>query len=439
MLLLFLLLLLQNTRALHEWTSDDRILFWATAGFLVISFSLFIANRRVRGWSVGGVFIFFMIVGISLADQPNELVSGRSTFLFTMPIFLASMLLPSWTAFLAALLDMAILALLAGQLPNFSIISLIPTYVGLAFISLLAWLSARGVETTLRDLRKLNLELDQRVVERTRELAESLARERIEAGRSIAILESINDGVIVFDNRGRAIVANPATTLLLNTPHEKIINSTIDDLIHTQVLDLKNQRILSDLVARPTQKSASYRVAWGNKTLSVSSAQVFDTEGASIGTVAVFRDFTHEAEVERMKDTILATVSHELRTPLNAILGHVEMIKEAVYGPINPKQAGAAERIISNTNRLLDIVSDLLDQAQIEAGKISLKIKPFKPRELLDNVQSLMSKIAADKHLALTAEIAPEVPEMLNGDQSRLQQILVNLVNNALKFTRPLA
>ncbi|MCJ7584513.1 MAG: ATP-binding protein, partial [Anaerolineales bacterium] len=174
---------------------------------------------------------------------------------------------------------------------------------------------------------------------------------------------------------------------------------------------------------------------WGRKTFSVSSAQVFDTEETPIGTVAIFRDYTHEAEIEKMKDTILATVSHELRTPLNAILGHVEMLKEAVYGPINERQARASERVISNTHRLLDIVSDLLDQAQIQAGKMSLKIHPFKPSDLLDNVRGLMFKTAADKHLALTGEIEPELPEILIGDLRRLQQILVNLVNNALKFT----
>jgi PAS domain S-box-containing protein len=376
-----------------------------------------------------------MIIGISFADQPEQLVTGRSLFLFTIPIFLASMLLPSWTAFIAALLDMAILAILARQLQNFPLSSLFPTYIGLAFISLLAWLSARGVEISLRDLRRLNIELDQRVADRTRELSASLARERIEAGRSIAILESITDGVIVFDIHGKAIVANPATTQLLNLPRDQVINSSISDLTRTKALDANNRRILGDLLTNPGQQPASYRLHWGKKTFSVSSAQVFDTEETPIGTVAIFRDYTHEAEIEKMKDTILATVSHELRTPLNAILGHVEMLKEAVYGPLNERQARASERVISNTHRLLDIVSDLLDQAQIQAGKMSLKIHPFKPSDLLDNVRGLMFKTAADKHLALTGEIEPELPEILIGDLRRLQQILVNLVNNALKFT----
>jgi PAS domain S-box-containing protein len=434
-LLMTLLIWLQFTKPRSEWSADDKILFWSTAGLLVTSILLFAANRRVRGWSISGLFIVFMIIGISFADQPEQLVTGRSMFLFTMPIFLASMLLPSWTAFIATFLDLVILAILAHQLPNFSLSSLVPTYIGLAFISLLAWLSARGVEISLRDLRRLNIELDQRVADRTRELSASLTRERIEAGRSIAILESIADGVIVFDIQGKAIVVNPATTHLLNLPRDQVINSSIPDLTRIKALDPNNRKTLDDLLTNPGQQPASYRLHWGKKTLSVNSAQVFDTEETRIGTVAVFRDFTHDAEIEKMKDTILATVSHELRTPLNAILGHVEMLKEAVYGPINEKQVRASERVISNTRRLLDIVSDLLDQAQIEAGKMSLKIQPFKPSELLDNVRGLMSKTAADKHIALNGESELELPEILIGDPTRLQQILVNLVNNALKFT----
>jgi len=345
---------------------------------------------------------------------------------------MASILLGPAFSFVFAILgsiEVTILSIAANiELNTFAI-------VGFFLIAFVSWISARSLENVLRELRTTNANLDSLVAERTRALAESLARERIEAGRSIAILESIADGVIVFNIGGKAMVANPATMQLLNLPRDQVINSSISNLLSTKALDANNRRILSDLLANPGQEPASYRVHWGKKTLSVSAAQVFDTEETRIGTVAVFRDFTHEAEIEKMKDTILATVSHELRTPLNAILGHVEMLKEAVYGPINEKQARASERVISNTRRLLDIVSDLLDQAQIQAGKMSLKIHPFKPSELLDNVRGLMSKMAADKELALTGEIEPELPEILIGDFTRLQQILVNLINNALKFT----
>jgi len=94
-----------------------------------------------------------------------------------------------------------------------------------------------------------------------------------------------------------------------------------------------------------------------------------------------------------------------------------------------------ADRIIKNTQRLLGLINDLLDQAQMEAGKLTVKMGPVKLAELLDTLHGLMDKTASDKNLRLTSEIEDTLPETLNGDPQRLQQILVNLVTNAIKFT----
>ncbi|HSL44457.1 MAG TPA: ATP-binding protein, partial [Anaerolineales bacterium] len=141
------------------------------------------------------------------------------------------------------------------------------------------------------------------------------------------------------------------------------------------------------------------------------------------------------AEVEKLKSTFVAIVSHELRTPLNAILGYAEMFKEAVYGPMNEKQINMADRIMKNTQRLLGLINDLLDQAQMEAGKLTIQIGPVRPADLLENLHGVMDQMAHEKGLRLTSEIDDNLPEVLNGDAARLQQILVNLVNNGVKFT----
>jgi signal transduction histidine kinase len=111
------------------------------------------------------------------------------------------------------------------------------------------------------------------------------------------------------------------------------------------------------------------------------------------------------------------------------------MFKEAVYGPMNEKQVNMAVRIMKNTQRLLGLINDLLDQAQMEAGKLTIHIAPLKPAELLEAMHGLLDKTASDKRLRLTSEIDDDLPEILNGDSARLQQILVNLVTNAIKFT----
>jgi len=191
-----------------------------------------------------------------------------------------------------------------------------------------------------------------------------------------------------------------------------------------------------DFIENPEKFETSIQVEWGRKTLSVNAARVQNLEtNQAIGAVAVIRDITREAELEKMKDTFVAIVSHELRTPLNAIMGYAEMLREAVYGDLNEKQASITGRIMVNTQRLLSMVGDLLDEAQIKAGKLSLTKQIFKTSSLLEALHTTMDKITADKGLYLTDEIDPNMPDTITGDVRRLQQVIINLVNNSAKFT----
>jgi signal transduction histidine kinase len=128
-------------------------------------------------------------------------------------------------------------------------------------------------------------------------------------------------------------------------------------------------------------------------------------------------------------------VSHELRTPLTSVQGYAEMLKAGIYGSLSEKQTQALERILINTRQLIAIVNDLLDQARIEAGQLSLHPAPLSPRKLANDVQATMQPLAEEQGLELTTSYADDVPKTLLGDQQRLQQILVNLINNAIKFT----
>jgi PAS domain S-box-containing protein len=410
---------------------DIALLLYVCLAFFVLAFGILWLNRR-SGRLAPWIYLIVFTFALALSDSPQNIGNGSSMFVFAIPIATASLLLSPASSFVFALLSAGIVTVL-GITYNF--IPNIPTILSFFILALISWLSARGLENALKDLRAINFNLDRLVQERTKELANALSRERIESGRTKAILESIADGVIVFDLHGKAIVANPSSALLLEMANDDLINKTIQDLSQSKSLDSFNRGILNNLLANPSSKSSNYHIQWGRKAISVTSAPVVDSDGQPIGTVAVFRDYTHEAEVEKMKNTFLAIVSHELRTPLNAILGYAEMLKEAVYGPVNEKQTRAADRIMTNSHRLLDIVSDLLDKAQMEAGKLSLHLQSFRPADLIDNVHIVMDKIAADKGLALTSELDPDLPEFIIGDISRLQQILVNLINNSIKFT----
>jgi signal transduction histidine kinase len=395
---------------------------------------IYIINRYRSGVIAGTLFILLVMFAIFFADSYTELSVGRSVFLFVLPIIVSSFLLGSRSTFVFYILssiELAIVNALAGGKaydPFFS-------YVAFFLVAFISWLSSRGLEQALRDLRQINAELDQRVEERTRELSAALARELAEAGRSQAILEGIADGVVVFDPNGRSIVVNPSLVLLLDLSVDQLKGVTMETILEIGRVSPQERGTILAMLGNPSMDKSSVRLRWGRRTLLVNAAQVVTGLGALIGTVAVFRDFTHEAEIEQMKSTFVGMVSHELRTPLNAIIGYAEMMRETVYGPIAPRQVSIMERIENSSRRLLALVSDLLDQAQIEAGRMKIHNAEFKLADLLESARSLMDKQIADKGLILKISIMPDMPALVMGDAQRLQQIFLNLIGNAAKFT----
>jgi len=402
-----------------------------TAWGVMLGAGLIYAVNRRSGRVAAFLFLLLLTVAVSLSDTPQEVAAGRSLFFFAFPIAVSSLVLLPVASFIFAGISGAIIAgvaLSASLTPN------VPAIIGFFLLALVSWLSSRGLAQAIGELRAINLNLDRLVGERTQALVDSIARERAEAGQRQAILDSITDGVIVFDKSRKSILANPALEGMLETPLTEIVDRSFEDLAQSPIFSARDRGLMQAMMDSKGQPS-SFRVEWGKKTLSVSAAPVLDTKNQEIGTVAVFRDVTRESELERMKSAFIAIVSHELRTPLNAIMGFAEMIKEAVYGPANEEQVAASERILVNGRHMLAMVGDLLDQAQIEAGKLRITTEMFEPAELLRNVEEVMSQIVAEKGLTLTTRIDPSLPALLKGDTHRLQQILMNLVNNSIKFT----
>ena len=413
---------------------DTLFILVASSASLVGSVVIYLINRYRSGLLASSLFLLLLMLVIALSDDPSELATGRSLFLFVLPIIIAGVLLGSKATFIfygLSSLEIVVLARLAGLQLIDSMIAII----SFLLLTTITWLSARSLEQALQDLRQINLELDHRVEDRTRELSDALTRELAEAGKNQAILEGIADGVIVLDTKGKSIVANPALSRLLDVPSANLMNKTMEEILQAGKISSPNRQTTLTMLREPHKDKPSIRFRWGERTLLVNAAPVSTGLGDVIGTVAVFRDFTHEAEVEQMKNTFVAMVSHELRTPLNAILGFAEMIREAVYGPITARQAGVMERIENSSRRLLSLVSDLLDQAQIEAGQMKIHFAEFQAFDLLDSLRTALDKQAAEKGLTLTTKIEPDVPSVLLGDFNRLQQVLLNLGGNAVKFT----
>ncbi|MEI2265724.1 two-component sensor histidine kinase BarA [Erwinia sp. CGal63] len=137
-------------------------------------------------------------------------------------------------------------------------------------------------------------------------------------------------------------------------------------------------------------------------------------------------------EAARIKSEFLANMSHELRTPLNGVIGFT---RQTLKTPLNITQRDYLHTIERSANNLLSIINDVLDFSKLEAGKLVLETIPFPLRATLDEVVVLLAPSAHEKGLELTLSIQPDVPDNTIGDPLRLQQIVVNLLGNAIKFT----
>lgn len=134
----------------------------------------------------------------------------------------------------------------------------------------------------------------------------------------------------------------------------------------------------------------------------------------------------------RSRSEFLANMSHELRTPLNGIFGMLQLVKQTA---LTPEQESYVDVALSTGNSLLTIIDDVLDFSKMDAGELDIDPKEFNIRQSLQTVVDNFSASASDKGIALSLDIAPNVPERLIGDDGRLRQILFNLIGNAVKFT----
>ena len=144
------------------------------------------------------------------------------------------------------------------------------------------------------------------------------------------------------------------------------------------------------------------------------------------------RNAKHAQEANTAKSRFLALMSHEIRTPMTGIVGMVEFMKET---PLNDEQKSFLGTISECSKTLLNTLNDILDVSKLEAGKLEISNVNCDFHNVLGNCTRLLARIAAEKHIYLKLEIDPAVPKLVYGDPHRIQQVVINLLNNAVKFT----
>lgn len=287
-----------------------------------------------------------------------------------------------------------------------------------------------------------------------------------------AILDQLAEGVIVTDAAGRITLVNDAAAAIHGVARLDVEPDGYSDTYHLFTDDGQPYPSRDLPLARAVRGEIVRDARWrirrpdGVMVLAIGNAQpVCAPDGRQIGAVLTLRDETARETAERAlrdlnatlakrveeqtraaeaarieaerasaaKSEFLASMSHEIRTPLNGIIGYTDLLLEVL--PEDSQEHRYAERIHSSGAALLTIVNDILDFSKVEAGQLKLISEPFALEGLIDNAVSIVRTVADSKHLALHVETATDLPAWVAGDQDRLRQVLLNLLNNAVKFT----
>lgn len=268
---------------------------------------------------------------------------------------------------------------------------------------------------------------------------ELLDRQQKETSQIAAILQSLLDGVIVCDLYGSVISINPAASRILHRPLEELLLWNLRDVIQRYLGSHAPELPLDDLLRRPLSVNGEARTftttaTVGGKTVNFSLSPVLKENDELLGALLVLRDITREVEADRMKNEFIGTMSHELRTPMTAIKGFTQLLAMGGLGQLNDTQREFVNTIYSNTERMINLINDVLEITKIESGSIDLEWRSLHLAEALSGViAELQPQITQHRH-QLTISIPPGLP-LIRADAMRLHQILYHVLLNAVKYT----
>ena len=251
------------------------------------------------------------------------------------------------------------------------------------------------------------------------------------------LFDSVGDGICGVDHNGLIGFANPAAARLLGAPPSLLVGKTVHELLHGNApLDArcKNDCPLSRAaksIIGTTGEDTFYRLDGSFFPAEYALTPILDPRSFS-GSVLNFRDISQRHALESLKDEFISTVSHELRTPLTSIRGALGLLSSGMLGEVNDKAANLLRIALTNSDRLVRLINDILDLERIQSGKEPLTFRPVQLAEIVRQAIEGMSPVAESAGVTLMHDF---VQAEVDSDPDRMLQVLTNLLSNAVKFS----
>jgi PAS domain S-box-containing protein len=286
-----------------------------------------------------------------------------------------------------------------------------------------------------------NAQLYELIRDQAERLGSMLRQQQMEASRQTAILEAVADGVLVTDPSNHITFVNASVERILDIPEDQMQGQSLENFAG---LFGKATRTWIYTVKEWSENPGSSQVGeMYAEQINLDNGRVALVHLAPVvwrneflGTVSIFRDITHEVEVDRLKSEFVATVSHELRTPMTSIRGYVDILLMGAAGAVSESQAHFLDIVKTNTERLNVLVNDLLDVSRMEAGRVMLSMHSVDLQEVASEVVAELQRRSSreKKPMEVTLEAEKSLPRV-NADPERIRQILGNLMDNAYNYT----
>lgn len=300
----------------------------------------------------------------------------------------------------------------------------------------------RGFNQTVEELRDRDEKLKSWAGHREDELVKLSQVLEEERERLEMVLATIGDGVIVLDSENKVIMANRRVSEIFGVPMEVLQRADLGKLIE----QVKHRLVAPELVeqkVRDLQQDPSLVDEitlelddLGGPAIRLYSAPVRGADGKVLGRIATSLDLGRERELDRLKSEFLSTISHELRTPLTSVKGALGLVRGGAVGAVSAEMKELLDIALTNTDRLIHVINDILDIFQLERGQARIRPVNMSLAQSVARAMRTEAGLADLRKVKIETALPANLPA-LKADPKRVEQVLVNLINNAVKFSHP--